>query len=131
MRVKMISTSAGPSGIKQAGRVYEVSSAEGRSLCQGGYASPVGVAPIERAERATDPKRDTGRSGASTPGSGDDDGSAAASGSGSGAGSASGQASAPAAGQGRKTSAAGAKSAASVTSNGGGKRSGGGRGKGK
>ncbi len=131
MRIKMITTSAGPNGVKQAGRTYEVSAAEGRSLCQGGYASPVGVAPVERAERATNPRRDTEHRGANTPGSGDAGDDAAQEGDGTAAAASAPSTVEPKPGNDRKTSASGPKSAAAVTSKGGEKHSGKGRGKGK
>lgn len=51
MRVKMIATSAGPDGVRQSGRVFEVSAKEGKELCKGGFAEPVAEKPEDRAEK--------------------------------------------------------------------------------
>lgn len=49
MRVRMLTSSAGPAGNRSAGQEYDVPDAEGAALCAGKYAEPVAVV-IERAE---------------------------------------------------------------------------------
>lgn len=41
MRVRMNTTSAGPEGVLQSGREYDLPPEEARQLLQGGYATPV------------------------------------------------------------------------------------------
>ena len=53
MRIKMLTSSAGPAGNRSAGQEYDVPDAEGAELCAGHYAEPVHVA-IERAEPAAE-----------------------------------------------------------------------------
>ena len=57
MKVRMLATSAGPDGIRHIGGEYDVSPEEGKDLCSGGYAVPVGELPVERAEKRAPRRR--------------------------------------------------------------------------
>lgn len=56
MRIKMITTMAGPDGVRQAGKVYEVENELAATLLKGGFAEPVPerkqTAEIKPKERA-------------------------------------------------------------------------------
>lgn len=52
MRVRMLTSSAGPAGNRAAGLEYDVSDAEGAALCAGNYAAPVHAEVVERAVEA-------------------------------------------------------------------------------
>lgn len=65
MRVKMISISASPDGVRQPGDVVEVDAKEGKALIEGGYA-----------ERVDEPKKGKAKSDGAegeTPNEGADD----------------------------------------------------------
>jgi hypothetical protein len=49
MKVRMRTLSAGPDGVRQAGRVYEVPKDEGEELIDRGFADPAGKDDIEEA----------------------------------------------------------------------------------
>jgi hypothetical protein len=49
MRIRMLTSSAGPAGNRSAGQEYDVADAEGAALCAGNYAVPVHVEVVERA----------------------------------------------------------------------------------
>lgn len=53
MTVKMKTLSAGPNGVREIGKTYEVDAEEGQALCSGGFAVPVGVVPQETRATAT------------------------------------------------------------------------------
>ncbi|TFE30831.1 hypothetical protein [Cohnella luojiensis] len=52
MKIKMITLAAGPNGVKQPGKVYEVDEIEASTLVDGGYASYVDSPPEEKKESA-------------------------------------------------------------------------------
>ena len=60
MKVKMLTLDAGPDGVRQAGKIYEVPEKEAKELVKGGYAiDATHLAPARRAA----PERATGRRG--------------------------------------------------------------------
>lgn len=60
MKVKMLTLDAGPDGIREPGKIYEMPEKEGRELIKRGYA--VDAAHLKPARRAA-PERATGRRG--------------------------------------------------------------------
>lgn len=65
MKIKMQTTSAGPDGVRLAGREYDVPEAEAADLLNGGYAVPAdgaaraGGTRVERAIAKSDPEHAT------------------------------------------------------------------------
>ena len=58
MKVKMLTLQAGPKGVREPGKEYDVPDKEAKELIAGGYAQPVGVekaASRRGAEKATEP----------------------------------------------------------------------------
>lgn len=58
MKVKMVSTAAGPDGVFLAGRDYEVSAKQGKELCSGGYATPIAQKQAAKAETRKEDSED-------------------------------------------------------------------------
>ena len=52
MRIKFLSLSAGPDGVRQPGSVHDVSEPEARALLAGGYVEPFAGGDIGRAPSA-------------------------------------------------------------------------------
>lgn len=58
MKVKMLTLQAGPNGVREAGRIYDVPEAEARQLIEGRYAVEVSrQEPVERAVRVAPSRR--------------------------------------------------------------------------
>lgn len=53
MKVRLLTTYAGPAGAASRGAVLELSAAEATGLIEGGYAVPAGGPPAARREQAT------------------------------------------------------------------------------
>jgi hypothetical protein len=67
MRIRMITTAAGPEGVYQAGQVVVVSNEMGQAFVEGGYAEPVkaraetaAISPPESAVKPAAKKRRRG-----------------------------------------------------------------------
>lgn len=60
MKIKMLTLQAGPQGVREAGKTYEVPEKEAKALIVGGYAlsaeKTVEKATAKRGEKATEPK---------------------------------------------------------------------------
>ena len=63
MRIRMLSLSAGPDGILQAGHTYDLAEDQARVLVTGGYAVPVRVSSLETAAIKTSPQPSPDRGG--------------------------------------------------------------------
>ena len=61
MKVKMLTLDAGPQGVRQPGKVYEVPTAEGKTLIAGGYA--VDATNLKESMRRNAPEQAIARRG--------------------------------------------------------------------
>jgi predicted patatin/cPLA2 family phospholipase len=59
MRVRMLTTAAGPAGVWMAGSIQEVSDEQGRHFVDGGYAEAIPVPPAPRLGPEPEPVAET------------------------------------------------------------------------
>ena len=53
MKIRMVTTMAGPEGVRQAGQVYDIKPAVAKKLIQGSYAKEVKEAKKQATKQAT------------------------------------------------------------------------------
>lgn len=71
MKVKMLTLDAGPQGVRQPGKVYDVSATEGKALIAGGYA--VDATNLKDPKRRAAPEQAVSRRGKTATETGDPD----------------------------------------------------------
>lgn len=68
MKIRMRTTSAGPTGVLRAGHVYSLGDVEAKQLLAGGYADPVKASDAETADAAPGPETAARKPAAATRG---------------------------------------------------------------